>query len=98
LSFLKPDAIWQASRRCFWPRMPAPLKGCSERDMWRLICSSRCQICGKNGTPFLQDDGRKTTEEPVANAGTTPLFLVLPFSVRICAECLGQKTSKVHEQ
>jgi len=98
LSCLKPDAIWQASRRCFWPRMPAPLKGCSEVDMWQLVCSSRCQICGKIGTPYLKDDRRKTSEEPVIKAGTAPLFLVLPFAVKTCAECLVQKTCKVHVQ
>ncbi|KAF4968937.1 hypothetical protein FSARC_3751 [Fusarium sarcochroum] len=46
LSPLKPEAIWQASRRLFWPRMPAPLKGRSEVQMWRLICSVSCQFCG----------------------------------------------------
>jgi hypothetical protein len=87
LAFFKPDAIWQAVRRSYWPRMPAPLKGCSEADMVRLIFSRRCQLCGKTGTPGLQEDRGKT--------GTFPLFLILPFAVKTCPECLVRTTCKV---
>ncbi|PHH61292.1 hypothetical protein CDD81_522 [Ophiocordyceps australis] len=48
LLLLKPDAIWQASRRRFWPRMPAPLRASSELDMWRLCCSPCCSFCARS--------------------------------------------------
>ncbi|EFX05587.1 f-box domain containing protein [Grosmannia clavigera kw1407] len=43
----KPNAIWQAARRLYWPYNPGPLKDKTELDMWRLACSHVCQFCGK---------------------------------------------------
>ncbi|KAF4995426.1 hypothetical protein FDECE_12797 [Fusarium decemcellulare] len=81
---LKPDAIWQASRRLFWPRMPAPLKGKSELHMWRLICSVSCQFCGLKADP----QSLAATDEWHRGPGAKGVSPVFPFSVCICGTCL----------
>ena len=93
LPFLKPDAIWQASRRFFWPRMPAPLRGKSELDMWRLVCSPSCQFCSVRGQPQSSVAGDPWKRGPGAK-GVSPVF---PFFVSSCGTCLAKKTIKVRQ-
>jgi len=88
--FLTPDAIWQASRRLHLPGMPAPLKGKSELDMWRMACSSSCQFCGKTrpaSSPY-QDQWH-------AGPGENGVVPVWSFGIRICGPCLENHTEKV---
>jgi len=88
--FLNPDAIWQASRRLHRPGMPAPLKGKSELDMWKLACSSSCQFCGKRrpvATPH-QDQWH-------AGPGGNGVVPVWSFGIRTCGPCLETHTEKV---
>ena len=88
---LKPNAIWQASRRLFWPIMPAPLQSRTELDMWRLACSNRCQICGKL-------DGRDSSSPfDVRNPGPGPdgVAALWAFGARMCASCLVENSTKV---
>ncbi|TGJ82714.1 hypothetical protein E0Z10_g6049 [Xylaria hypoxylon] len=47
VSTLKPEVIWQLSRRRFWPTMPTPLRDHTELQMWQLACQSECQFCGR---------------------------------------------------
>ncbi|KAF5019893.1 hypothetical protein F66182_8097 [Fusarium sp. NRRL 66182] len=92
LPILKPEAIWQASRRLFWgARMPAPLKGRSELQMWRLICSVSCQFCGSKGQKkplTLSDQGWRS------GPGPTDICPIFPFSIVTCGSCLTKKGIK----
>lgn len=90
LPHLKPEAIWQASRRLFCPRMPAPLKGKSELHMWRLICSTACQFCGSKGDLQSFDIADEWHRGPGAK-GVSPVF---PFSVCTCGTCLVKRSTK----
>ncbi|KAI1407478.1 hypothetical protein F5Y13DRAFT_126315 [Hypoxylon sp. FL1857] len=80
---LRPDAIWQLSRRRFWPRMPAPLQQKTELGMWRLACGKRCQICGRADLASLDssDNERHCKSQPI-----------WAFAIRSCGPCLVEKT------
>ncbi|KAI1214033.1 uncharacterized protein F4807DRAFT_406424 [Annulohypoxylon truncatum] len=82
---LKPDAIWQVSRRRFWPRMPAPLKEKTELDMWRLACGKKCQYCNKAGSV-----PSNSPDSPQRN-NTQPVWA---FAIHSCGPCLVEKTIK----
>ncbi|CAM1507312.1 Fc.00g069530.m01.CDS01 [Cosmosporella sp. VM-42] len=90
LSALKPEVIWQASRRLWWPRMPAPLKGKPEYDMWRLACSLSCQFCSTTDDLLLPAGGDQWNRGPGAK-GVSPIF---PFSIASCGNCLADKSTK----
>jgi hypothetical protein len=84
LSTLKPHDIWQSSRRLFWPRMPAPLRSMSELNMWRLLCSTKCQECSKSSA-----GSSETAADNVHNGpGAEGVTLIWPFGVRVCGPCL----------
>lgn len=91
LSPLKPLAIWQASRRRFWPNMPAPLRSKSEIDMWRLVCSSRCQNCDKNDD--RKGPAQRDSDHP--GPGADGVAIIWPFAIRVCARCLLTLSLKV---
>ncbi|KAI0110026.1 hypothetical protein F4814DRAFT_425390 [Daldinia grandis] len=82
---LKPDAIWQLSRRRFWPRMPTPLQQKTELYMWRLACGRRCQFCGE---PDLLSANSSHSQ---SNHKHQPIW---PFALRSCESCLAEKTTK----
>ncbi|KAK5628172.1 hypothetical protein RRF57_003887 [Xylaria bambusicola] len=90
LSNLKPEVIWQLSRRRFWAAMPTPLQGHTELQMWQLACHNRCQFCGMigrmnlNATYDLLRDQHK-------HAGPRPIW---PFALRSCGPCLLDRTIK----
>lgn len=91
LSPLKPGAIWQASRRLFWPQMPAPLRSMDELDMWRLICTPRCQSCQKSVS-----NASWTLSPPQApSPGPDGIAIIWAFAMRLCVACLLQKSIKV---
>ncbi|KAK7969781.1 hypothetical protein PG988_008854 [Apiospora saccharicola] len=90
LSTLKPDVIWQTSRRRFLPRMPAPLKNHTELQMWRLACCMRCQFCGKREPPCPVGSNHKTCSGP----GTHGVSIVWPFAVSSCGSCLLDRSLK----
>ncbi|KAI1094778.1 hypothetical protein F5B19DRAFT_414789 [Rostrohypoxylon terebratum] len=85
IPLLKPDTIWQISRRRYWPRMPAPLKERSELDMWRLACGRKCQYCDKAG--FVLSN---SPSSPSRN-NSQPIWA---FSLHSCGPCLVEKTIK----
>ncbi|KAH8593267.1 hypothetical protein B0O99DRAFT_627629 [Bisporella sp. PMI_857] len=88
-SILTPDGIWQASRRLYWPGMPAPLKGKTELDMWRMACSSVCQFCGKKQpAPAFQQD---QWHPGPGNDGISPVW---SYGVLSCGPCLEERTEK----
>ena len=91
LAPLKPDAIWQASRRLLWPRMPAPLKGRSELAMWRLAALRCCQFCGHRDLSEGSPLGDQWHRGPGAK-GVSPVF---SFSIVCCGNCLTTKSLKV---
>ncbi|OAA39683.1 F-box domain containing protein [Metarhizium rileyi] len=84
---LEPGAIWRASRRLFWPRMPAALEGRSELEMWRLCCSQACQFCK------ARDQSNAGTSEDRWRRGPGPkgVFPVFAFFVVSCSRCLSKK-------
>ncbi|KAK3310344.1 uncharacterized protein B0T15DRAFT_34582 [Chaetomium strumarium] len=87
---LEPNAIWQASRRLFWPKMPAPLRSMTELDMWRLACSPKCQGCGK-----LDARGQTSLpnlHHPGPDSGVVPI--IWAFGVRMCGPCIIRKSTK----
>ncbi|KAL2018954.1 hypothetical protein VTK56DRAFT_10248 [Thermocarpiscus australiensis] len=90
LSPLRPNAIWQASRRLFWPQMPGPLRSKTELDMWRLACSRRCQECGK------LDIRKQASPLDPQHPGPGPegVVAVWAFGRRMCAPCLLKQSVK----
>lgn len=95
LSICKPDSIWQSSRRLFWPRMPSPLKGRSEVDMWRLACSQFCQFCNiKDGAGGEITRAKDQWHRGPGAKGVSPIF---PFFVVSCGSCLADRILKVRE-
>ncbi|TLS22720.1 uncharacterized protein PpBr36_05943 [Pyricularia pennisetigena] len=86
---LKPDSLWKASRRAFWPCMPAPLKSMSELDMWKLACSSACHHCGKRA-----GDAAHATTESSPGPGMDRVAVVWPFATRTCGPCLVKNSVK----
>lgn len=91
---LKPNLIWQLSRRLFWPQMPAPLRSMAEIDMWRLACSSTCQKCNKQ-EPTAPPDASSTTAVPCLGPGVDGVAVVWPFAERLCGRCLVTTSKKV---
>ncbi|KAI0966982.1 hypothetical protein F4678DRAFT_264419 [Xylaria arbuscula] len=91
LSILQPEVIWQLSRRCFWPTMPAPLQGRTELQMWQLACQRRCQFCGRTGqvSPLHARDPPNGEHK---YTGPRPIW---PFALRSCESCLVDRTIKV---
>ncbi|KAJ4295813.1 hypothetical protein N0V88_004515 [Collariella sp. IMI 366227] len=89
-SSLEPNAIWQASRRLFWPQMPAPLRSKTELDMWRLACSSRCQECGKRCA-----QGKTAPPDPRRpGPGPDGVAAVWAFGRHTCGPCLLKNSVK----
>lgn len=91
VSALLPDAIWRASRRLYWPKMPAPLSGKSELDMWRFACSRSCQICGQIDETNVAWDSLPWRRGP-GNNTVSPIFV---FFVNSCGKCLAETSVKV---
>jgi hypothetical protein len=91
LGSLEPNAIWQASRRLFWPQMPAPLRSKTELEMWRLACSPRCQDCRR-----LHVRGPASSPDPHhPGPGTEGVVAIWAFGSRMCAACLLKTSDKV---
>ncbi|ESZ95713.1 hypothetical protein SBOR_3933 [Sclerotinia borealis F-4128] len=87
---LKPDAIWQASRRLFKPLMPAPLVGQTELDMWKMACSTSCQFCNKKNPFIISVQSDQWHLGPGEN-GVIPIW---SFAVKSCGHCLLQHAVK----
>ncbi|KAK7951892.1 uncharacterized protein PG986_007620 [Apiospora aurea] len=87
---LKPDVIWQTSRRRCWPRMPAPLRNHTELQMWRLACCRKCQFCGKREPPSPVIANHKARSGP----GEHGISIIWPFAVSSCGPCLLDKSLK----
>jgi hypothetical protein len=90
LTPVEPNAIWQASRRLFWPQMPTPLRSKTELEMWRLACSPRCQDCGK-----LDARGGAFSDPRHPGPGTEGVVAIWAFGSRMCATCLVRTSDKV---
>ncbi|UNI15219.1 hypothetical protein JDV02_001774 [Purpureocillium takamizusanense] len=91
VSSMKPDAIWRASRRLFWPQMPGPLQGKSEVDMWRLCCARSCQFCGYRDTGA---EAARVPDQWHRGPGAKGVVPVFPFFVTTCGNCLIERTVK----
>lgn len=91
LSVLKPNYIWQSSRRSFWPHMPAPLRSMSELSMWMLLCSTKCQECNKTGDSNSKIPAGNLLDGP----GLGDVTVIWPFAIRVCGPCLLRKAIKV---
>ncbi|KAI0450140.1 hypothetical protein F5B21DRAFT_492176 [Xylaria acuta] len=89
LSILKPEVIWQLSRRRFWPTMPTPLQGHTELQMWQLACQSGCQFHSRTYQPLSPINGPSNTE--YSHTAPRPIW---SFSLRSCGPCLVDKTTK----
>lgn len=86
----KPNAIWQSSRRRFWPNMPSPLQDQTELYMWQLSCSSSCQHC--RSSMSQQED---STDPWQSGPGKDGIAIMWPFATRSCGLCLLSKSTKV---
>ncbi|KAI2625133.1 hypothetical protein GGS21DRAFT_309097 [Xylaria nigripes] len=93
LPTLKPEVIWQFSRRRFWPNMPTPLRDLTELRMWQLACQSRCQFCGKASDQFISSSssGNDPSTVEYKLPGSRPLW---PFALTSCEPCIAEKTIK----
>lgn len=89
---LKPKAIWQASRRLFWPNMPTPLQDKTELDMWCLACSRTCQYCGKRAA---QPVSSSITNPQQSSPGEDGVSTIWCFAATTCWACLTQHSVKV---
>ncbi|KAH6895158.1 hypothetical protein B0T10DRAFT_208709 [Thelonectria olida] len=87
---LQPNAIWRQSRLRFMSRIPSPLKGKTELDMWRLVCSRSCQICGRKGDL----ESFNSTDKRYRGPGAKGVYPVFPFGVALCGSCLLSKSVK----
>ncbi len=90
---MEPNAIWQASRRLFWPKMPAPLQSKTELDMWQMTCSPSCQDCGKRDVQSRMSPPNPDRPGP----GTDGVASIWAFGRRMCALCLLKTSEKVRE-
>lgn len=91
---LNPDVIWRESRKLFWPYMPSPLRSLSELEMWRLVCSSSCQNCGKHAD--RETVAQKKPHDPYhSGPGPNGVAVIWQFAVILCGSCLLEKTTKV---
>lgn len=94
IAYLKPDAIWQSSRRRFLPRMPNPLQGNTELSMWKLVCQNKCQFCKK-----CERAGQILTTDPWhSGPGTDGVKVIWTFALKSCGPCLLQNTIKVRNR
>ena len=92
LKLIAPNDIWTASRKLYFPNMPAPLEGRSEIDMWKLLCGKKCQFCGGSGST----DAQIPTASPWEPAlGTNGVRIIWPFGVRSCGGCLLERAETV---
>lgn len=91
LALAKPNSIWQASRRRFWPTMPTPLQDRTELYMWQLSCSTSCQSCGKPEAAQQQDSADPWQLGP----GKEGVSIIWTFAARACGACLLSKSIKV---
>jgi hypothetical protein len=91
VSPLQPTAIWQVSRRRFWPSMPSPLQDKTELDMWQLSVSATCQHCRKQGTVHPKDSPEPWQSGP----GKDGVAIIWAFATRSCGTCLLTKSIKV---
>lgn len=91
VSVLKPNSIWQASRRLFWPHIPAPLRSMTELESWRLACSTICQVCNKQDACDPQPPSDIWHPGP----GMEGVSVIWPFAIRVCGLCFLRKSVKV---
>ncbi|KAI1180543.1 hypothetical protein F4777DRAFT_252097 [Nemania sp. FL0916] len=87
---LKPEIIWQLSRRRFWPTMPTPLRGYTELQMWQLACQKKCQF--HNGIGQLvssHSDSSQYVDEK--HDSSQPIW---PFALNSCRPCLMKRITK----
>ncbi|KAK0383320.1 hypothetical protein NLU13_9233 [Sarocladium strictum] len=94
LPALKPDAVWQISRRTFSPSMPAPLKGKSELDMWRIVFARSCQFCGSVGETTAHGHVIDAVDPWHRGPGAKGVSPVFPFGIVTCGPCLVKKSIK----
>ncbi|KXH25122.1 hypothetical protein CSIM01_11383 [Colletotrichum simmondsii] len=88
---MKPDTVWQHSRRLHHPRMPSPLGNRTELDMWRLCCTKICQYCGVT-KPIDQQQENADPWRP--GPGVYGLATVFAFGVTCCGPCLLKHSVK----
>ncbi|GAP93487.2 putative f-box domain-containing protein [Rosellinia necatrix] len=90
LSIMRPEMIWQLSRRRFWPTMPTPFRDHTELEMWQLACQSGCHFhdrkCQRTPSPLY---GSLNLEDKHSSGQ-----LIWPFSLRSCVPCLVEMTTK----
>ncbi|KAI3551515.1 hypothetical protein CSPX01_00857 [Colletotrichum filicis] len=88
---MKPDTVWQQSRRLHHPRMPSPLGNRTELDMWRLCCTKICQYCGVTNSI---DQQQENADPWRPGPGVYGLATVFAFGVTCCGPCLLKHSVK----
>ncbi|KAF2836453.1 hypothetical protein M501DRAFT_914464, partial [Patellaria atrata CBS 101060] len=90
LHVLNSETLWDLIRKRKYPNLPKPLAACSQREMWRLILSKRCQFCGKlasaastQNSPFASGPGqhgiRPIWAFAIVICGPSSLLPALPY-------------------
>ncbi|KAI9797149.1 MAG: hypothetical protein M1825_006253 [Sarcosagium campestre] len=93
---MSPEAIWNSSRRIFFPESPSkPLRNGSEKSMWDLILGTHCQKCGKKGYPQKTDQKYDYPWEPPIDADSVQI--IWPYGTRLCGSCLFKESEKETE-
>lgn len=91
LESLGPDEIWRTSRKRYCPKMPGPLRGKTELEMWRLLRVGTCEFCGKMPRNNASVGQAKSNLGP----GVEGVNMIWPFAIRSCGPCLVTKSTKV---
>lgn len=86
-----PEAIWQASRRRYYPKMPSPLQDFTELEMWRLACNPSCQTCQRKGIVV----STAAQDQFHSGPGQDGVCAIWAFGIRACGPCLQTRTVKV---
>jgi hypothetical protein len=89
LRLLKSESVWASARNAHFPKPPKPLPGFSERQMWQLAWSKRCQFCNKASSSI---PGEKIWQK---GPGPTGVRTVWPFGTRACGPCLMENCQTV---
>lgn len=88
---LRPDEIWRASRKAHYHKLPGPLRGRTELEMWRLLRSSTCQFCGK----VAQRNAPARYEKSSSRPGSEGVEVIWAFAIKSCGPCLIASSTKV---
>ncbi|KAK5174393.1 uncharacterized protein LTR77_001473 [Saxophila tyrrhenica] len=81
------ETVWKQSRQCFYPFLPRPLRGFTERQMLRLLFSTTCHRC--NRPPSRPPPATSAYDR---GPGLHSVRIIWPFGEITCGPCLRDTT------